>query len=447
MQTPIFDMLLKYAGENTLRMHMPGHKGKGEGLFCDINKIDVTELSATDDLYEAKGAIKKAQELAAKAYGVKYTLFLTNGSTAGIISSIAACVKEGQSLIADRGSHRAVISACMVSGCEICYTQAKMQRGGGILPPEPYEIEKLLIKTKAKTVFITSPNYYGQTADIEKIADLTHAYDARLIVDSAHGAHFAFSERLPKESGVFGADIVIESAHKTLSALTQGAYLHINDISIKDEVMYFLRALQTSSPSFPIMASLDMARAKAQEAKMLYDEVISIINDIKNELKEHGIECLENDDPLKLVVDMKDKGGGFYAKERLEEIGIYPEMADICYVVFIITFLDTKQELLKLKDAILNLENKQSGIEEAFDLPNVPFTMSIRQAINSKKEKLPLIDAIGRISAKDIGIYPPGVPIIAPGQIITKEAVDFIEKVQVKGGSTFNIDEGVYVIK
>lgn len=447
MQTPIYDMLLEYAEKNALRMHMPGHKGKGEGLFYDINKLDVTEISATDDLYEAKGAIKKAQELAAIAYGAKQTQFLTNGSTVGIISSIAACVKEGEALIADRGSHRAVISACMVSGCEIYYTEAKTQRGGGILPPEPSEIEKLLIETKAKTVFITSPNYYGQTADIEKIANLAHAYGARLIVDGAHGAHFVFSERLPEESSILGADIVIESAHKTLSALTQGAYLHINDLSIKDEVMYFLRAIQTSSPSFPIMASLDMARAKAQEAKAQFDEVISIINDIKKELKEYGIDCLENDDPLKLVVDMKDKGGGFYAKERLEEMDIYPEMADLIYVVFIITCLDTKHELLKLKDEILSLENIQFEIEEVFDLPNVPFTMSIRQAISCKKEKLPLKDAIGRISAKDIGIYPPGVPIIAPGQMITKEAVDFIEKVQAKGGSTFNIDEGVYVIK
>jgi len=447
MHTPIYDMLLKYETKNALRMHMPGHKGKGEGLFCDINKIDVTELSATDDLYEAKGAIKKAQELTAIAYSAKYTLFLTNGSTAGILASIAACVKEGQALIADRGSHRAAISACMLSGCDLYYTKAKMQRGGSILPPQPYEIEKLLIKTNAKTVFITSPNYYGQTADIEAIANLVHAYGARLIVDSAHGAHFAFSEKLPEESSILGADIVIESAHKTLSALTQGAFLHINDISIKDEVQYFLRAIQTSSPSFPIMASLDMARAKAQEAKMQYEKIINLVSDIKKDLKDHDIDCLENDDPLKLVVDMKDKGGGFYAKERLEELGIYPEMADLIYVVFIITYLDTKQELLKLKDAILSLQDKKTDFEEVFDLPNVPFSMSIRQAINSKKEKLQLQDAIGRISAKDIGIYPPGVPIIAPGQIITKEAVDFIEKLQAKGGSTFNIDEGVYVIK
>ena len=190
MQTPLYDMLIKYKDKSTLRMHMPGHKGKGEGAFSCISEIDVTELSATDDLYEAKGAIKEAQELAAIAYGAAYTQFLTNGSTAGIIAAITACVGEGQTIIADRGSHRALISACMIAGCDVSYTKARLQRGGGMEPVKCEDIEYLLKTTGAKTVYVTSPNYYGQVADIKNIVKIAHEYGAVVIVDQAHGSAF-----------------------------------------------------------------------------------------------------------------------------------------------------------------------------------------------------------------------------------------------------------------
>ena len=448
MHTPIYDMLKNYKDLDAIRMHMPGHKGKGEGDFSCISEIDVTEISATDDLYEAKGAIKEAQELAAKAYGAAYTQFLTNGSTAGVIAALTSFCGKGQTVIADRGSHRSLISACMISGADICYTEARLQKGGTMLPAKADEIEKLLCETNAKIVYITSPNYFGQTADVEKIAALSHEHGALLIVDQAHGAHFPFSDKLPKSACIQGADIVVCSAHKTLAALTQGAYLHINDLSLKDEVLFRLRAVQTSSPSFPIMASLDIARAKAEEDKDKYDEIIDHVMRIKEELLKSGIETLETDDPLKLVVDMSTRGGGFYAKERLEEKCIFPEMADLVYVCFIVTPCDTIEELDKLKDAIVNLkEINMIHQEDLPKLPCVPFEMSIREATCKKQIKKSLYKVIGKISARDIGVYPPGVPIIAPGQRITKEAVEYIDAIVSAGGTTFNVSGGVYVVE
>ncbi len=448
MQTPLYDMLLAYKERNTLRMHMPGHKGKALGSFNCISEIDVTELSATDDLYEAKGAIKEAQELVANAYGAGYTQFLTNGATAGIIAAITACASEGQRIIADRGSHRSLISASIIAGCHVTYSGAHMLRGGGMAPVETKEIEKLLEKTNAKVVYITSPNYYGQVANVAAIAKIAHERDAVLIVDQAHGAHFAFSELLPADSCKLGADIVICSAHKTLSALTQGAFLHINNDSLKDAVLFRLRAVQTSSPSFPIMASLDVARAQAEEASEKYSELINHINKIKRQLLENGIETLKVDDPLKLIVDMSEYGGGFFAKEKLEEKCIFAEMADLVYVCFIVTLNDTIEELDKLKTTLLSLERIGKRAEEVTEeLPSVPFIMSIRRAVNEKQVRLSLYKAIGRICARDIGVYPPGVPVVAPGQMITKEAVEYIDNIVRAGGATFNISGGVYVIE
>lgn len=448
MNTPLYDMLLKYKERDALRMHMPGHKGKGQGDFKCVSEIDVTEISATDDLYEPKGAIKKAQELAAEAYGAKYTQFLTNGSTAGIIAALTACVKADETVIADRGSHRAFISACIIAGFDVCYTEARLQRGGSMAPVEVEDIEKLLKEKEAKVVYITSPNYYGQVADVAAIAELAHEHGAILIVDQAHGAHFAFSDRLPKDSCALGADIVITSAHKTLAALTQGAYLHINNLELKDEVLFRLRVVQTSSPSFPIMASLDIARALAQNAKEKYSKIIDEIMLMKKELLDKGIDTLKTDDPLKLIVDMSTRGGGFYAKEKLEEKCIFAEMADLVYVCFIITPSDSVEDLNKLKQALLSLEEiEMIQPETAKEIPCVPFEMSIRKAVSQELNKRSLYKVIGKVSARDIGVYPPGVPIIAPGQTITEEAVEYINSIVRAGGSTFNISGGVYVVK
>ena len=249
---------------------------------------------------------------------------------------------------------------------------------------------------------------------------------------------------LPEDSCKLGADIVVCSAHKTLSALTQGAFLHINNLELKDEVLFRLRAVQTSSPSFPIMASLDLARAQAQESCKKYKEIIEQIEDIKKELKKEGIDTLKTDDPLKLLVDACSFGGGFYVKEVLEEKCIFPEMADLVYVCFIITLSDTKEELIKLKEAILDLNKikRRKTRETTMEIPCVPFEMSIRQAVSKKQEKKSLYKAVGRICARDIGVYPPGVPIVAPGQRITKEALEYIEEILTAGGTTFNISGG-----
>ena len=282
--TPVYNALKSYAASGALPFHMPGHKlGSGipDRFLSEIEKLDLTELPDTDDLHRPEGILKEAQELAASAFGAVKSWFVVNGSTAALHAAIAAVCKPGQRLITGRDSHGSVVGGMLITGVSPFYIlpgySDEFCLSTGIVPDE---VEQALAAVPdAPAVLITRPNYYGVCCDIRKIADIVHAHGRVLIVDEAHGAHLAFNERLPVSALEAGADICVQSAHKTLPAFTQGAYLHIGSDRVDpDRIGYFLDIYQTTSPSYIIMAFLDIAREIMQRhGKQMLDRLLDSI--------------------------------------------------------------------------------------------------------------------------------------------------------------------------
>lgn len=305
--TPIYNYLREYAQQDINIFHMPGHKlakGIPQQLAQDILKLDVTEIEGTDNLHYPEGIIKDAQELAAKAFGADKTFFLVNGSTCGIEAAIMSTCARGQKIIIARDAHKSVVSGLILSGAEPVFVYPEYIYSFGITGEVTAKsIQKSLCQhPDAVAVLITRPNYYGICSDIEEISSIVHAHGKILIVDEAHGAHFVFNSKLPDSALQHGADICIQSAHKTLPAVTQGAYLHVkgNRVDI-DRLKLNLGMLQTSSPSYIIMSYLDIARELMEiEGQPKLDNLIKEIEWFNNELNKYPeYKVLSNEDLLK----------------------------------------------------------------------------------------------------------------------------------------------------
>ena len=284
---PIYDMLQEYIKKEPTMFHMPGHKmgSKVSHYYNDIIKWDVTEIPETDNLHNPNGAILEAQKMAAYAFGADYTFFLVNGSTCGIHAAIMSVCKKGDKIIVGRDCHKSVLNILTYLEAKVCFVNPEYNDEFGILGGYSLEnIQKAVDKnTDSVAVLITSPNYYGICSDIEKIANIVHQSNKILIVDEAHGAHLNFCDRLPKSAVTSGADLVVQSAHKTLPALTQTAYLHLNgDRVSKRKLQRILSTIQTSSPSFVLMASLDIARHIMQsEGQSRLNDILDVIDQFK----------------------------------------------------------------------------------------------------------------------------------------------------------------------
>ena len=411
MDTPLFDALTAFADTAPLRMHMPGHKGKGLPGWERLAGLDFTELPPTGNLYEPGGAIGCAEELWATAFGMKECLFLTCGSTQGIHTALTLACPVGSALLVDRNCHRSVYHAMALLDLAPVYLMEKT----------PQAVEKFLEGgSKIKTVCITSPDYYGRLYDVTEIAAVCHRFGAKLVVDGAHGAHLAFL-------GIDhyrGADLVVCSAHKTLPALGQAALLFSGGAFSGDALRRAASIHGTSSPSYPIMASMDLARAwmESGDGKACYQKICNRVKKLRARFP--SLEG-ENLDPGRLTLRVKD---GFGVQHALQKKGIWPEMADSGHVVFILTGADDTDDLDRLERALeeLNLEKDC----EAYPLPPEPeIAMRPRTALFAGMEELPLSQCAGRIAGEQIAPYPPGVPVVAPGEIISKKHLAYLEKI------------------
>jgi len=281
LNAPIYSALKDYADENNIPFHMPGHKmgiGFPKNFAKNLPKFDITELPNMDNLHFPDGIIKEAQLLAAHAFNANKTFFLVNGATCGVHAAIMTTCEHGSKIIIGRDCHRSAIEGTILANAIPVYVNTEVDNFFGISTGVEPETLKTALEDNpdASAVFVTRPNYYGICSDIEKIVDITHSFGKILIVDEAHGAHFKFNKKLPISALDAGADICVQSAHKTLPALTQGAYLHIKSDSVDIEKLeFYLRLLETTSPSYIIMASLDMARALMEySGKQLLDNII-----------------------------------------------------------------------------------------------------------------------------------------------------------------------------
>ena len=430
MDTPIFDAIKKYKDKNPLRFHMPGHKGKAE-LFGEYAKelisLDLTELDETDNLAAPCGAIWEAEEKISNAFSAKRSFILTGGSTLGNLSMIYGNTKSGDKILLDRNSHLSVFSALTLSGADPVYIGGGLyDTCGALCPPTAEEVRAAAEENpEARAVFITSPNSFGVCADLKEISKICKEKNMLLLVDEAHGAHFAFHKKLPETAMEGGADAAVQSFHKTLPALTQTAVLHIGNGKIKESTERALRLFQSSSPSYLLTASADFARAFMEEqGEKKLSEIISFLE------KNMPQNALRNDDILRLCI----KCDGRKSEEILKRENIVPEMCGAGYAVFIITAADETGDIEKLLNVIKTL-HAWNGEDMYFGV--CPKRITPQKAYLSPSHFVPFKEAAGKISKNAIFRYPPGVPIVAPGEEITKDALKYIEAFA-KNGDTFS---------
>lgn len=421
MNTPLYNALSAFADTKPLRLHMPGHKGKGLAGWERLAELDFTELPPTGNLYEAGGAIGRAEALWAKAFGMRECLMLTCGSTQGNHTALTLACPTGSRVLVDRSCHRSIYHAMALLDLEPVYLMEKT----------PQAVEKWLNERPVlKTVCITSPDYYGNLYDVTGIAAVCHQYGAKLLVDGAHGAHLPFL-------GIDhfqGADLTVCSAHKTLPALGQAALIFSGGAFSGEQLRLAASIHGTSSPSYPIMASMDLARAwmESEEGQSACRYVCGRVHALRERFP-----ALRGDklDPMRLTLSVEK---GTQVQEELYEKGIWPEMADSGHVVFILTGSDGERELDRLERALEELELRpMAGSWPAPPPPQV--VTRPRQALFAPTETLPLFQCEGMISGCQIAPYPPGIPVIAPGEIISKKHLAYLEQIGYNMGKEVQI--------
>lgn len=424
--TPLYDALCAFAQSRPLRFHMPGHKGKAMPAppFTPLAALDFTELPPTGDLFTGGGPIREAEELWSAALGVKNCLFLTGGSTEGILAALTLACPPGSSLLADRCCHKSVFHAMALLDLRPVYLERPWLPGPclpGPLSPQAAE-EALASHPEIKTLCITSPTYYGVLSDIPALAALMHRRGGYLIVDAAHGAHLPFLG----DPSLGEADLAVVSAHKTLPALGQTALLFSGSAFSHSQLRAAASLYGSSSPSYPLMASLDLCRAWMEdEGQALYAAVAEAVSRLRRRFPS----LTRADaplDPTRFVLRAPD---GFALQGQLEEEGIYPEMADAGHVVFILTAADSARDLSRLEEALARLLPKGAAPPLPPPPPLPQAVLTPRQARFSPQEALPPALAEGRVAAQEAAPYPPGVPIVAPGEVLGKKHLAYLAQI------------------
>ncbi len=471
-QTPLLTAIKECANSSHAPFYTPGHK-RGVGISPSLIDIfgksiftaDLPELTELDNLFAPSGVINQAQDLAAQAFGATRTWFLVNGSTCGIEAAIMATCGAGDKIILPRNVHSSVIAGLILSGTIPIFINPEYDAVLDIshsITPESIT-QALHQHPDAKAVLMVYPTYYGVCGDVVSIANIVHQYNIPLILDEAHGAHFAFHPDLPISGLAAGADICVQSIHKTLGAMTQASMLHVQgNIVNYERISKALQLVQSTSPSYILMASLDAARAQmALQGHSLITQTLHLANTAHENLnKIPSISSLHqspayqrglggfNLDPTRLTIKVSNLGiTGFEADEILEtQLEVRSELASLHNLTFIISIGNTQQDINKLIQAFNTLArmapinknntklNSTKYLWNNLTALNSLLHISPREAYFAASETLPLDQTYSRISAETICPYPPGIPVLMPGEIITKEALEYLQKVKTLGG-------------
>ncbi len=426
---PMHDMARRNL--NRLRLHVPGHKGQAPFEWEQVHTLDVTELPVTDDLYAPSGPIQKAQELAAGSFGAAHTLMLTGGSTAGIHTMLLYSLEPGDTVILPRNAHLSFINACVLADLNPVYVPHQTTADGYAYVPEESFLEAISCHPEAQAVVVTRPDYYGGMVNLDRIGTAAHASGMRLLVDEAHGSHLPWMEGFRSASSC-GADLWVQSAHKTLPALTAGAFLHLAKGEDAQRALRMLRMVQTSSPAFYLLQSLDDARAWMDaHGTAALGRLCALLKEFRTRMKPMGYADAHDTwsrlplefDPTRLVIAAPQ--GGYALAQSLREMGIDVEMADDRRIVCVMTVMDRDETINRLLAAL----EKTAGLSRQINLPapeDIPLPRQLmrpRQAALGKQEWVDVSRAAGRVSGTSAGLYPPGIPLVAPGEEITPEAV------------------------
>lgn len=417
MQTPLYTALLHHREQNRASFHTPGHKNNPAALPQDLLTLDFTELPDTDSLFEASGAILEAEQLAAKLFGAERTCISAGGCTLCIQAMFRLAAPNGGEVICSRTIHRSAVNAMALLDLQPVWAM-----------PENL-ISTIESHPGAKAVYVTSPNYYGQLLDIPAIAKACKARNIPLLVDNAHGAHLMFTE--PKLHPLaLGASMTACSAHKTLNVLTGGAWLNIADKRYAEDAKSAMALFGSTSPSYPVMASLDLCRAWLESHRDAFLKVQKRADEIKNLATERGITLPEGlTDPTRITLNTASVGmKGTDAAEIFRAAGVEPEYADGAYVVLIATPFNTEEDFARLADEISLLPVREPLPQGPALPPLPPVKTGVRSALFALAEAVPLEAAAGRIAAEAACPCPPGVPVVMPGEEITQEAIEFLHR-------------------
>lgn len=460
MILPINDSIKKYVKKNRISFSMPGHKGNSVIDEKDFFKLDVTELDDTDNLFSPTSYIADSQKKLSSLYKTVSSHYLLGGSTSGVYAMISLAVHEGDKIIVDRFCHKSVINAIILCGAVPVYVwpQYNYQFGvtGGILS---VEIESVIESNPdAKAVIITSPTYYGTVSDISSISNTVHKANMLLLVDEAHGAHFHINKKLPESAVGCGADMVVQSVHKTLGALSGGALLHINTDKIPSwRIEEVLSMYHTSSPSYAVLSALESAVFGALKFKKHYERIISIIDKCRKDINSLGKAYWVGEelvggcgifamDKTRIVVNFSKLAitGYGVAKILRTKYNIEVEMADENNIVCIVTPYNKISHIKSLANAVLEITEKMSvsgAGKKIAEKISPQISMTPRKAYFSKFDTIDMSDAAGRISHSVICKYPPGIPLIAPGEEITSSHIREITDTIEMGGTITGVME------
>ncbi|RPF51178.1 aminotransferase class I/II-fold pyridoxal phosphate-dependent enzyme [Aquisalibacillus elongatus] len=445
-KAPLFEALRKHVQQNPISFHVPGHKNGSvfsESSFSNLLSYDLTELPHLDDLHQPEGVILQAEQLASELYQTQYTFFLVNGSTVGNLAMVMSVCQPGDEIIVQRNSHKSVFNALELAGAKPIFVSPNYDERTERFSYLDSDVVANVIENHphAKAVFLSYPDYFGTTYEIEPIISKAHQVGMAVLVDEAHGAHFPLSDQFPQSALELGADLVVHSAHKTLPAMTMGSFLHMNNEHVSYEtVKHFLQMLQSSSPSYPIMASLDLARQYVSELsgddfKTVVKHIESIREALNNLPSVKVMPILKGvDDPLKITLSSTPNHIK-QVEKALHDHRVFPEMVEQHQLLLMVGLRLKKPNLdwiLSLKDSLLLIEtiDKHDTMTSVKILSKQSLEYSYQDLKRFKTSWATWEEAVGKLAAQSITPYPPGIPVLIKGERIEEDHLKAIEQAQ-----------------
>ena len=465
--TPLLAAMMKYVNDKAMPFHTPGHK-QGKGMHPRLEsllgrqtlELDLALMAELDDLHEPHGPIKEAQDLAAQLYGADHSFFSINGTTGGIYAMILAIAGPTDKIIVPRNAHRSIIGGIILAGATPVFMQPEVDVNLGLamgVTPETVE-QAVRDNPDAKGVLVINPTYYGVATDLRRIVDIVHSHNMPVVVDEAHGPHLKFGDNLPVQALDAGADICAQSTHKIIGALTQCSIVHCREGRVNvPRLKAMLQMVQSTSPNYILLASLDVARMQmATEGRSLINRASELAQKLRSEINKipglysFGEEMIGNPgvyslDPTKVTVTVKGLGMKGAEAERIlrHEYKVQVELSDMYNILFLITLGDGEEEVQTVIDALADMAKRFSGtndfsvVDDVYthnDYPLLPKQMiSPRRALFGHTRTIPFRQSAGKICAEIVTFYPPGIPLLCPGEMISDDIIDYCARLQAAG--------------
>lgn len=476
-KTPILSALLDYAKKDVVCFDVPGHKRGNyleelkDALGEMTLRLDVNASKTMDNLSYPTGVIKEAEELIADAFHSDNSFILVNGSTSGVQYMIMSAIENGDKILLPRNVHKSAINALILAGGKPVFMEPEIDLEYGIANGVSLKSVKqaLDLNDDIKAIFLINPTYFGAVSDLEQIIELAHSRGIPVLVDQAHGAHFSFHPELPLNASLYGADLVTLSMHKTGGSLTQSSVLlHNEGLISKNKIRSTVNLLQTTSASYLLMCSVDLARKQlVLEGEERLEKLLKLTRSAKRQIDNiPGLSCISRDsyvasgksfdyDELKVVVNVSELGvSGFYIYDLLfSDYDIQVELAEPNVIMAIISFGDDEKSVNTLVESLRDISGRFYGKSEKRDtnilsgLKNPKLMLSPRDAYYHSKNIVHIKDAAGLISGESIMIYPPGIPLVIPGEMITEDMIEHYLYLRDEGSITLNDDDDPYMIK